>query len=446
VLTGHLWSWILRRAGAFMPNRLSYCQIRSDAGAAGAPACLWQTDHPCIEQKTASAWVGLERGAIRCADSGPITNHMDTVKFCPGCGTRRQEEWRFCAECGASVDGTPAATGRRNLAAPLAVFCGLVLAGVGLWMWILQPTERSGPPGSPTPPTAAAGMGNAAVAGAPGGATDAGLPDGHPPVERPALPDDVKQFIATLVEETEHTPDSVEAWTRLSEVQYRAARIEPSYYEAALESYRHLQEIDAGNADALRGLANVHYDKQQYVSARPYFEQYLEVRPDDHAARTDLATVRMHLGEVDEAIASYREIIAANPTFVQAHYNLGVALHRTGDDQASTEAFRHAREISTDDRVRARIDLILGQLGGPEPDEQGAAVTDGGAAPPPDRADAALAIRRPAASHAMRVRPVARTGGRSSGPTPKRSRSSISCRSPSVAVTMWLRAPACTCT
>jgi tetratricopeptide (TPR) repeat protein len=195
-------------------------------------------------------------------------------------------------------------------------------------------------------------------------ATGGALPEGHPPVERPTLPDDVKQFIATLVEEAERTPGSVEAWTKLAEVQYRAARIDPSYYEAALNSYGHLQEIEPGNADALRGLANVRYDKQQYVSARPYFEQYLELRPDDHAAQTDLATVRMHLGEVDEAIAGYREIIAANPTFVQAHYNLGVALHRTGDDQGAIDAFRHAKEITTDDSVRARIDVIMGQLGG----------------------------------------------------------------------------------
>jgi tetratricopeptide (TPR) repeat protein len=280
--------------------------------------------------------------------------HTDTAKFCPSCGARRQRQWRFCAECGAAVDGAAAgsAARRRSPAVGLAVFGVLVLAGVAMWLRILEPRERSGPPGSPT---------NRADAGDAGAAGS--LPEGHPPVEPLSVPEDVKQFIATLAEETARQPKDAAAWTKLAEVQYRAARIDPTYYAAALGSYRHLHEIDPGNADAVRGLANVHYDRQEYASARPYFEEYLKVRPDDRAAQTDLATVRMNLGEVDEAIAGYREIIAADPTFLQAHYNLGVALHRTGDDAGAIDAFRRAKEVTTDERVRARVDLILGQLG-----------------------------------------------------------------------------------
>ncbi len=280
---------------------------------------------------------------------------MDAAKFCPSCGARRQHQWRFCAECGAAVDAAAGdSTGRRRSpAVGLAVFGVLVLAGVGMWLRILEPRERGGPPGSPT---------NRADAGDSG--TPDSLPEGHPPVEQLSVPEDVKQFIATLAEETARQPRDAAAWTKLAEVQYRAARIDPTYYAAALGSYRHLREIDPGNADAIRGLANVHYDRQEYASARPFFEQYLKVRPDDRAAETDLATVRMNLGEVPEAIAGYREIIAADPTFVQAHYNLGVALHRTGDDAGAVAAFRRAKEVTTDERVRARIDLILGQRGG----------------------------------------------------------------------------------
>ena len=293
-------------------------------------------------------------GRVGRAQRTAKMGHTDTAKFCPSCGARRQRQWRFCAECGAAVDGAAAdaSAARRSPAVGLAVFSVLVLAGVAMWLRILQPRERSGPPGSPTSQADAGGAGTAGS-----------LPEGHPPVEPLSVPEDVKQFIATLAEETARQPEDAAAWTKLAEVQYRAARIDPTYYAAALGSYRHLHEIDPGNAEAVRGLANVHYDRQEYASARPYFEQYLKVRPDDRAAQTDLATVRMNLGEVDEAIAGYREIIAADPTFLQAHYNLGVALHRAGDNAGAVDAFRRAKEVTTDERVRARVDLILGQLG-----------------------------------------------------------------------------------
>jgi tetratricopeptide (TPR) repeat protein len=65
---------------------------------------------------------------------------------------------------------------------------------------------------------------------------------------------------------------------------------------------------------------------------------------------------------VDRAIGEYRRIIAANPPFVQAHYNLGVALHQVGDDEGALAAFRTAREVATDAGVRERIDRVVAEL------------------------------------------------------------------------------------
>jgi cytochrome c-type biogenesis protein CcmH/NrfG len=235
------------------------------------------------------------------------------------------------------------------------MFSLLVLAGIGTWLQILAPKTRSGPPGSPSPPPPAAG----AAAG--GGE----LPEGHPPLEQLAIPDDVKTFITDLVGTAQAQPNDIALWTRLSQVQYRAAQIDSSYYPAALQAFQHVLELEPDNPDAVRGVANVHYDLGDYQKALPSFERYLTLRPDDPGARTDLATVRLHVGDVDRAIAEYREVIAANPSFVQAHYNLGIALHQGGRHDEALAAFRRAREVATDDRIRARVDQIIAQMESP---------------------------------------------------------------------------------
>ncbi len=276
------------------------------------------------------------------------------MHFCPQCGTKRQAAWQFCPRCGTTLEdqATRQAGARPSPIPGLLVFSLLVLAGVGAWTQILAPKTRSGPPGSPTagPPSA----------GPPTATADAGtLPEGHPQI---AIPDDVKTFISDLAAEADRKPNDTATWGRLSQVQYRAAQIDSSYYPAALKAFQHILDLEPDHPEAIRGIANVQYDLGNYQSALPHFERYLRLRPDDAGAQTDLATVRLHLGEVDRAIGEYRKIIAANPPFVQAHYNLGVALHQVGDDAEALAVFRKAHEVATDASVRERIDRVIAQL------------------------------------------------------------------------------------
>lgn len=274
------------------------------------------------------------------------------MQFCSQCGTKRLAAWRFCPECRLEFS-QPGHTSHGTRQSPfrgLAVFAVLLLVGVGTWLQILSPKARSGPSGSP--------------GGGAGTAAGASLPEGHPPLDQIVLPDDVKQFIADRAAQVEQQPTDKVAWEQLGQVQYRAAQIDASYYPAALKSFRHVLELDPENANALRGIASVHYDLGEYGDAKPFLEKYLALRPDDPAAQTDLATVRLNVGDIEGAIADYRKIIEANPPFVQAHFNLGIALHRTGDIEGAVATFRQAREITTDERIRARLDSMIAQLEG----------------------------------------------------------------------------------
>jgi len=65
-------------------------------------------------------------------------------------------------------------------------------------------------------------------------------------------------------------------------------------------------------------------------------------------ARRSRSTALDDKGDVDGAIAQYREAIHLKPDYALAHYNLGNALYRKGDGQAAQEEFRRAFELDPD--------------------------------------------------------------------------------------------------
>lgn len=46
--------------------------------------------------------------------------------------------------------------------------------------------------------------------------------------------------------------------------------------------------------------------------------------------------------KMDEAIYCYREALSMNPKYADAHSNLGVALHTTGDMRRALQSYKHA--------------------------------------------------------------------------------------------------------
>jgi hypothetical protein len=271
-------------------------------------------------------------------------------RFCPQCGTAAVGGAKFCTQCGGALEGggAPRAAAGWQLTAlgstALALFLG---GGLAIWSFILSPAQSrslSRPPG--TPP-----------------ATAADMPEGHPKVPL-ALPAEVKSFISDLASKAKDKPDDVETWSKLGQVTYRAAQLDSSYYAQALGAFEHVLEKDPKNADALRGVANVHYDREEYKEAIPFYERYLAARPDDASARTDLGTMFLYAGDRVRAVAIYKDVVKQNPSFLQAHYNLGVTYHQDGDTQAALGELRTARGLATDDGVRKQIDDMIASLSG----------------------------------------------------------------------------------
>ncbi len=297
-------------------------------------------------------------------------------RFCSECGTRAVQGAKFCSECGVSLSGgrAPRETGWQFTSTGGLVLGLFLVAGLAIWTAILSRTPPKPAPGS--------GGGQRTAAANAGAPAAAGLPPDHPKVPL-ALPDEVKTFIADLTKRAKENPQDLVLWSRLGQVEYRASQLDTTHYPAALAAFQHVLEQDPKNVDAIRGVANVHYDREEHKEAIPYYERYLALRPDDLSARTDLGTMYLYAGDPTRAVATYRDVLQRDPKFLQAHYNLAVTQHQQGDDAAALEELHTARGLATDEGARKQIDDMIAELGGgPPPSETAEAAPSGGGATP----------------------------------------------------------------
>lgn len=91
----------------------------------------------------------------------------------------------------------------------------------------------------------------------------------------------------------------------------------------------------------------------------------LEQDPNNSFARYGLAQAYASNGQYEEAVAGYRELIAANPDYVAAYYHGGQALERMGrvDDaralyEQGIEACTRTGDAHTRSEIQAALDIL----------------------------------------------------------------------------------------
>jgi tetratricopeptide (TPR) repeat protein len=281
------------------------------------------------------------------------TSLQSTARFCSACGKGVGRDARFCGACGARLGAPIAEDGRA--ASPfvgLAVLVGFLTIGLALWVVLLAPGN---PPGRM--PLAQKPAEERAAVETTGGT----LPGNHPPLEIPA---DVKRYIADLEAKAKARPKDIGVWKTLAEIEYRAGQVDRNYLDKSIGAFQHVLEIDAKDVDALRGIGNVHFDHENYAEAIDFYGRYLALKPDDLNVRTDLGTMYLYAGKTDQAIAEYDKVVAKDPKFFKAYYNLGIAYAQTGDKPKSLDAFGRALSLAPDERTRAEIQTMLDRAEG----------------------------------------------------------------------------------
>ncbi|HWP64480.1 MAG TPA: tetratricopeptide repeat protein, partial [Candidatus Limnocylindria bacterium] len=229
----------------------------------------------------------------------------------------------------------------------------------------------------------------------------AGAPAAVPP--KVELPSEITKMVDELAAKAAAKPDDLGLWTHLGEVYYRTAQFDHAYYPKALAAFDHVLARDPKRAEALRGKANIYYDQNEAELAIPLYERYLAVKGDDLSVRTDLATMYLYSGDPPKAIAMYKDVLAKDPTFVQAHYNLAAAYHQQGDRDGALAELRAARRHATDERVQRQIDEMIGKLTGAPPADAGASTAS---APTAGAGDAARTPFQQAVEQELRAHQI----------------------------------------
>jgi len=86
-------------------------------------------------------------------------------------------------------------------------------------------------------------------------------------------------------------------------------------------------------------------------AARPQTDTWQTTLPPAHVQRADEAKSALRHGDAEEAERKYRELLAVEPDYYRAQYNLGLALLAQGRNEEAAAALERAVEI------RARLGL-----------------------------------------------------------------------------------------
>ena len=229
---------------------------------------------------------------------------MSGERFCSSCGTARVGEATFCTSCGNKFQGGSASGWKFPLIVGAVV---LGLSGLAYFsVKMLVPPKTN--PGA-----------NAVVA------TEHDHDHTHMDDQRlHALemtaaqggPAEVMQLVGYLLEK---------------------GATDKHYVHEAADQLEKLLATYPNYAFGLRTLGNIYFDLQMAEKAEAYYRRYLSLYPLDANYRTDLGTVLLSKGQIEEAIDQYKQALGIFPDHYHAAFNLSIAYREKKEPAKSKE-------------------------------------------------------------------------------------------------------------
>lgn len=147
-------------------------------------------------------------------------------------------------------------------------------------------------------------------------------------------------------------------------------------YETAAEVLARALLLDPNNAEAAAAMADSQVGLSRFDAAQEHAERALRADPGHPMAKLALGMVRMREQRFAEARDLLQDAVASDPSSAKAHYQLSLALARTGDRDGSRkhqELYREALKAS-EEQLLALRGALPSQAAGPEtdgPDSEG---------------------------------------------------------------------------
>jgi len=134
----------------------------------------------------------------------------------------------------------------------------------------------------------------------------------------------------------------------------------------AISLFEDAIRLEPGNFKGRVNLASAYYVAGQRERAVPHLRYVLALDENHPTALLNLAACLDALGEVEESIECLQKLVASRPEWKDGHYNLAIALLKTGDRSGAEASLR--RELSNNPAHRGAREL-LGRLALASPTE-----------------------------------------------------------------------------
>jgi tetratricopeptide (TPR) repeat protein len=118
--------------------------------------------------------------------------------------------------------------------------------------------------------------------------------------------------------------------------------------ERASEAFRMVLEQNPGATDALRGLAAIAVEREQFDEALECQAKLIDAGERSPELFYNTGLLLQKSGQVDDAIRLYREALAEKPEFAEALLNLGHAMKDKGQMDEARAYWKRALQVKPD--------------------------------------------------------------------------------------------------
>ena len=178
-------------------------------------------------------------------------------------------------------------------------------------------------------------------------------PDGY--IAKPFTQGDFKHRLTKLVQQQEIF------------LEFNQAQDDKNYDQAVKIAKQIMIHHPRLRSLALRKTANMLYEQQRYAEARDLFERALVLRQEQTWAQIGRARCMAEMGELDEAIESFQEIIKSNPLAVPAMDSLAICYERKKRKREALDMLNQSASLSPMSLDRQRwlsgLSMDVGEIG-----------------------------------------------------------------------------------
>ncbi len=134
------------------------------------------------------------------------------------------------------------------------------------------------------------------------------------------------------------------------------------YLKKAAGLFHEISETDPKSKDSLIGLASLSLHVGASEKASEFYQRYLQIAPDDIAARSNYALSIFRAGDKNKALEELTKVLKDNPNFVIGIVTRGLINKDSGNKEEAKKDFDHALTLEKSPILVERIKAFRSEL------------------------------------------------------------------------------------